>query len=123
MQICGADCPSGEGAHGREIRRGFAAIGIRFKGRISLLRILARALWADGIVVNLANDPAIERIATPRMGLTAAEYLAFDLWMHVLVIMTDITNYADALREVSAARKEVPDGGDGRHVHRPCFVV
>ncbi len=59
-------------------------------------------------IVNLANDPAIERIATPKMALTAAEYLAFDLGMHVLVIMTDITNYADALREVSAARKEVP---------------
>ena len=58
--------------------------------------------------VNLANDPAIERIATPKMALTAAEYLAFDLGMQVLVIMTDITNYADALREVSAARKEVP---------------
>ena len=58
--------------------------------------------------VNLANDPAIERIATPRMALTAAEYLAFEKNMHVLVIMTDITNYADALREVSAARKEVP---------------
>ncbi len=58
--------------------------------------------------VNLANDPAIERIATPRMALTAAEYLAFEMNYHVLVIMTDITNYADALREVSAARKEVP---------------
>ena len=58
--------------------------------------------------VNLANDPAVERIATPKMALTAAEYLAFDKGMHVLVIMTDITNYADALREVSAARKEVP---------------
>jgi V/A-type H+-transporting ATPase subunit B len=58
--------------------------------------------------INLANDPAVERIATPRMGLTAAEYLAFDRGMHVLVIMTDITNYADALREISAARKEVP---------------
>ncbi len=57
---------------------------------------------------NLANDPAVERIATPRMALTAAEYLAFEKDMHVLVIMTDITNYADALREVSAARKEVP---------------
>ena len=57
---------------------------------------------------NLANDPAIERIATPRMALTAAEYLAFEKGMHVLVIMTDITNYAEALREVSAARKEVP---------------
>ena len=58
--------------------------------------------------VNLANDPAVERISTPRMALTAAEYLAFDCGMHVLVIMTDITNYADALREISAARKEVP---------------
>ena len=57
---------------------------------------------------NLANDPAIERIATPKMALTAAEYLAFDRGMHVLVILTDITNYADALRVVSAARKEVP---------------
>ena len=56
----------------------------------------------------LANDPAIERIATPRMALTAAEYLAFECGMHVLVIMTDITNYCEALREVSAARKEVP---------------
>ena len=57
--------------------------------------------------VNLANDPAVERISTPRMALTAAEYLAFEKDMHVLVILTDITNYADALREVSAARKEV----------------
>ena len=56
----------------------------------------------------MANDPAVERIATPRMALTAAEYLAFEKDMHVLVILTDITNYADALREVSAARKEVP---------------
>jgi V/A-type H+-transporting ATPase subunit B len=58
--------------------------------------------------MNLANDPAIERISTPRMALTAAEYLAFEKDMHVLVIITDITNYAEALREVSAARKEVP---------------
>lgn len=58
--------------------------------------------------MNLASDPAIERIATPKMALTAAEYLAFEKGMHVLVIMTDITNYAEALREVSAARKEVP---------------
>ena len=58
--------------------------------------------------INLADDPAIERIATPRMALTAAEYLAFDREMHVLVLMTDITYYAEALREVSAARKEVP---------------
>ena len=60
------------------------------------------------LFVNLANDPAIERISTPRMALTAAEYLAFEKDMHVLVILTDITNYAEALREVSAARKEVP---------------
>jgi len=58
--------------------------------------------------INLADDPAIERISTPRMALTAAEYLAFDQDMHVLVLMTDITYYAEALREVSAARKEVP---------------
>ena len=60
------------------------------------------------LFINLASDAAIERINTPRMALTAAEYLAFDCNMHVLVIMTDITNYAEALREVSAARKEVP---------------
>ena len=60
------------------------------------------------LCTNLANDPAIERIATPRMALTAAEYLAYELGMHVLVILTDITNYCEALREVSAARKEVP---------------
>ena len=58
--------------------------------------------------MNLANDPAIERIATPRMALTAAEYLAYEKDMHVLVIITDLTNYCDALREISAARKEVP---------------
>lgn len=55
------------------------------------------------LFTNLANDPAIERLATPKMALTCAEYLAFDKGMHVLVIMTDITNYAEALREVSAA--------------------
>jgi V/A-type H+-transporting ATPase subunit B len=58
--------------------------------------------------INLANDPAIERIATPRFALTAAEYLAYDLGMHVLVILNDMTNYCEALREISAARKEVP---------------
>ncbi len=60
------------------------------------------------LFINLANDPVIERIATPRMALTVAEYLAFEKDMHVLVILTDMTNYAEALREVSAARKEVP---------------
>ena len=58
--------------------------------------------------LNLADDPAVERIATPRMAITCAEYLAYTLGMHVLVIMTDMTNYAEALREVSASRKEVP---------------
>lgn len=66
------------------------------------------ALSRSVMFINLANDPALERIAAPRMVLTCAEYLAFELNMHVLVIMTDITNYAEALREVSAARKEVP---------------
>jgi V/A-type H+/Na+-transporting ATPase subunit B len=60
------------------------------------------------LYLNLADDPAIERIITPRVALTAAEYLAFELGMHVLVIITDITNYAEALREISAAREEVP---------------
>ncbi|MEW5804564.1 MAG: V-type ATP synthase subunit B [bacterium] len=60
------------------------------------------------LFVNLANDPAVERTATPRMALTAAEYLAYDRGMHVLVILTDMTNYAEALREISAARKEIP---------------
>ena len=58
--------------------------------------------------MNLADDPAIERIITPRVALTVAEYLAYDLGMHVLVILTDMTNYAEALREISAAREEVP---------------
>ena len=60
------------------------------------------------LFINLANDPAIERISTPRMALTCAEFLAFEKDMHVLVILTDMTNYCEALREVSAARKEVP---------------
>ena len=58
--------------------------------------------------MNLADDPAIERIITPRLALTTAEYLAFELDMHVLVIMTDITNYCEALRQIGAAREEVP---------------
>lgn len=88
----------------------FAAIGITFEEANFFIEDFKRtgAMERTVLFINLANDPAIERIATPRMALTAAEYLAFDLGMHVLVIMTDITNYADALREVSAARKEVP---------------
>lgn len=88
----------------------FAAVGITFEESNFFIEDFKRTGAIDRTVlfVNLANDPAIERIATPRMALTAAEYLAFDKGMHVLVIITDITNYADALREVSAARKEVP---------------
>ena len=88
----------------------FAAIGITFEESEFFVNEFKRTGAIDRTVVfsNLANDPAVERIATPRMALTAAEYLAFEKDMHVLVIMTDITNYAEALREVSAARKEVP---------------
>ena len=88
----------------------FAAMGITFEEANFFVESFREtgALERTVLFTNLANDPAIERIATPRMALTAAEYLAFDLGMHVLVILTDITNYADALREISAARKEVP---------------
>ena len=88
----------------------FAAMGITFEEANFFIESFKETGAIDRTVlfVNLANDPAVERIATPRMALTAAEYLAFEKNMHVLVIMTDITNYADALREVSAARKEVP---------------
>ncbi|KAF0225009.1 MAG: Archaeal/vacuolar-type H+-ATPase subunit B [Erysipelotrichaceae bacterium] len=88
----------------------FAAMGITFEESNFFIESFREtgALDRTVLFVNLANDPAIERIATPKMALTAAEYLAFDQGMHVLVVMTDMTNYADALREVSAARKEVP---------------
>ncbi len=88
----------------------FAAMGITFEEANFFTESFRETGAIDRTVmfVNLANDPAVERISTPRMALTAAEYLAFEKGMHVLVIMTDITNYADSLREVSAARKEVP---------------
>ncbi|NLZ80675.1 MAG: V-type ATP synthase subunit B [Clostridiales bacterium] len=88
----------------------FAAMGITFEEANFFTESFRETGAIDRTVmfVNLANDPAVERIATPRMALTAAEYLAFEKGMHVLVILTDITNYADSLREVSAARKEVP---------------
>lgn len=88
----------------------FAAIGITHEEAEFFASDFRRTGAIDRTVLfmNLANDPAVERIATPRMALTAAEYLAFEKNMHVLVILTDITNYADALREISAARKEVP---------------
>ena len=88
----------------------FAAVGITFEEADFFISDFRRTGAIDRTVlfINLASDPAIERISTPRMALTAAEYLAFEKNMHVLVIITDITNYAEALREVSAARKEVP---------------
>ena len=88
----------------------FGAIGITFEEADYFISDFKRTGAIDRTVLfmNLANDPAIERISTPRMALSAAEYLAFEKGMHVLVILTDITNYAEALREVSAARKEVP---------------
>lgn len=88
----------------------FAAMGITFEEANFFTESFRETGAIDRSVmfINLANDPAVERIATPRMALTAAEYLAFEKEMHVLVILTDITNYADSLREVSAARKEVP---------------
>ena len=88
----------------------FAAVGITFEEADYFISDFKKtgAIERTVTFVNLANDPAIERIATPRMAITAAEYLAYDLGMHVLVIITDITNYAEALREISAARKEVP---------------
>ena len=88
----------------------FAAIGITFEEAQYFVEDFKRtgAIERTVLFTNLANDPAVERIATPRIALTCAEYLAFTCDMHVLVIMTDITNYAEALREVSAARREIP---------------
>jgi len=88
----------------------FAAIGITYEEADFFISDFRRTGAIDRTVLfmNLADDPAIERISTPRVALTAAEYPAFEKDMHVLVILTDITNYAEALREVSAARKEVP---------------
>ncbi|MEX1307950.1 MAG: V-type ATP synthase subunit B [Eubacteriales bacterium] len=88
----------------------FAAVGITFEEADFFISDFKKtgAIERTVLFMNLANDPAIERIATPRMALTAAEYLAYEKGLHVLVIITDLTNYAEALREVSAARKEVP---------------
>ncbi len=88
----------------------FAAMGITFEEADFFIRDFKRtgAIERAVLFLNLANDPAVERVATPRLALTAAEYMAFELDMHVLVILTDMTNYCEALREVSAARKEIP---------------
>jgi len=88
----------------------FAAMGITFEEAEFFIRDFTQsgAIERTVLYLNLADEPAIERIATPRSALTAAEYLAFDLGMHVLVVLTDMTNYCEALREISAARKEIP---------------
>ncbi|MFQ5646433.1 MAG: V-type ATP synthase subunit B, partial [bacterium] len=88
----------------------FAAMGITFEEYDFFRKDFQKtgALERSVLFVNLADDPAVERIATPRMALTAAEYLAYERGMHVLVILTDMTNYCEALREISAARKEIP---------------
>lgn len=88
----------------------FAAVGITYEEADFFINDFRKSGSIDRTVMflNLANDPAVERISTPRMALTAAEYLAFEKNMHVLVIITDITNYCESLREISAARKEVP---------------
>ena len=88
----------------------FAALGITYEEAEFFMQDFRKtgAIERSVMYINLANDPAVERLATPKMALTTAEYLAFEKGMHVLVIMTDITNYCEALREVSAARKEVP---------------
>jgi V/A-type H+-transporting ATPase subunit B len=101
---------SGKGGGKSEFAVVFAAMGITFEEADYFITDFRRtgAIERAVLFVNLANDPAIERIATPRMALTVAEYLAFELDMHVLVILTDLTNYCEALREVSAARKEIP---------------
>ena len=88
----------------------FAAMGITFEEANFFISDFRRtgAIEKSVMFVNLANNPAVERLITPRMALTCAEYLAFEKSMHVLVILTDMTNYCEALREISAARKEVP---------------
>ncbi len=88
----------------------FGAMGITFEEAEFFINDFKKtgALERTVLFLNLADDPAIERIATPRVVLTTAEYLAFAKHYHVLVILTDMTNYCEALREISAARKEVP---------------
>ena len=88
----------------------FAAVGITYEEAQFFIEDIKKtgAIDRSVLFINLANDPSVERIATPRMALTCAEYLAFEKGMHVLTIITDLTNYCEALREISAARKEVP---------------
>ncbi|HYB75575.1 MAG TPA: V-type ATP synthase subunit B [Nitrososphaerales archaeon] len=95
---------------GEEFAVVFAAVGVSSGDATFFQKTLTEsgAIQRSILYLNLADDPAIERIITPRVALTAAEYLAFELNMHVLVIITDVTNYCEALREISAAREEVP---------------
>src|SRR3990167_2531625 len=99
----------------------FAAMGVTFEeanyfiSNFQATRAIERAV----VFINLAEDPPIERLAVPRMALTVAEYLAYELDMHVLIILTDMINYCEALREVSAARKEVP----GRRGYPGCLYT
>jgi V/A-type H+-transporting ATPase subunit B len=86
----------------------FAGVGIKHDDAAAFVSSLSRRGSNLVLFLNLADDPVIERIATPRYALTAAEYLAFDLGMHVLVIITDITSYCEALRELSVSRGEIP---------------
>jgi len=88
----------------------FAAMGITKEEANHFMKDFERtgALERAVVFLNLADDPAVERIITPRLALTTAEYLAFELGMHVLVILTDMTNYCEALRQIGAAREEVP---------------
>lgn len=105
-----ASVPSSKRQGGIDFAIVFAAMGITFEEAEFFIHDFTTrgAMDRSVLFVNLADDPAVERIATPRMALTAAEYLAYTKHMHVLVIMTDMTKYAEALREVSSARKEVP---------------
>lgn len=98
------------GSQGEEFAVVFAAMGITFEEADYFISDFRRtgALNRAVLFVNLADDPPVERVATPRMALTVAEHLAFEHAMHILVILTDLTNYCEALRQISAARKEVP---------------
>ncbi|HII54145.1 V-type ATP synthase subunit B [Candidatus Micrarchaeota archaeon CG08_land_8_20_14_0_20_49_17] len=95
---------------GEEFSVVFAAVGITFEEASFFIRDFERtgALEKAVLFLNLADDPSVERIITPRLALTTAEYLAYEKDMHVLVIITDMTNYCEALREIASAREEVP---------------
>lgn len=100
----------GDDAEGNDFAIVFAAMGVNMEAARFFRQDFEEngAMGKVTLFLNLANDPTIERIVTPRLALTTAEYLAYECGMHVLVILTDMSSYADALREVSAAREEVP---------------